>query len=122
MLSGDYDMALLSRNHLFDVADPISYLTADYTCGGGYNLSHYCNKDLDAKVKEAGSTVDSAERYALYAEIAKELKDKAVSVWLVHEQRVDAVSKKVVNFHTHPHQHYALTKDISIVSKGAAAK
>lgn len=122
MLSGEYDMALLSRNHLFDVADPIGYLTSDYTCGGSYNLSHYCNPELDAKVKKAGSIVDQAERHALYAEIGKELKEDAVSVWLVHEQRVDAVSKNVSNFKVHPHQHYALTKDVSLVTKGAAAQ
>ena len=52
LLSGDYDMVLSQRNRLIDIADPIGFLTADYTCEGSYNLSHFCDEDYDALIAE----------------------------------------------------------------------
>lgn len=114
MLSGDFDIALLSRNHLYDIADPFGFLASDYTCAGSYNLSHYCNKDVDAKVEEAGASVDIPDRHSVYADIARRLQDEAVNVFLVHEQAIDAVSKKVANYRPHPHDSYLLTKDVAL--------
>lgn len=91
LLAGNYDMVLSQRNRLIDIADPIGFLTADYTCDGTYNLSHFCNKDYDATIAKAAKTADAEERYRLYAEAGKILQDQAVNVWLVNEQAIDAV-------------------------------
>ena len=91
LLSGNYDMVLSQRNRLIDIADPIGFLTADYTCEGTYNLSHFCNAEYDKKIAQAATTADSAERYRLYSEAGQILQDQAVNVWLVNEQAIDAV-------------------------------
>ncbi|APX02956.1 ABC transporter substrate-binding protein [Arthrobacter sp. QXT-31] len=91
LLSGNYDMVLSQRNRLIDIADPIGFLTADYTCDGTYNLSHFCNAEYDKKITQAATTADSQERYRLYAEAGQILQDQAVNVWLVNEQAIDAV-------------------------------
>ena len=91
LLSGNYDMVLSQRNRLIDIADPIGFLTADYTCEGTYNLSHFCNAEYDKKIAQAATTADSEERYRLYAEAGQILQDQAVNVWLVNEQAIDAV-------------------------------
>lgn len=91
VLAGNYDMVLSQRNRLIDIADPIGFLTADYTCDGSYNLSHFCNEDYDATVAKAAKTADADERYRLYAEAGTILQDQAVNVWLVNEQAIDAV-------------------------------
>ncbi|MDQ0819898.1 peptide/nickel transport system substrate-binding protein [Arthrobacter sp. V4I6] len=91
LLAGNYDMVLSQRNRLIDIADPIGFLTADYTCDGTYNLSHFCNKDYDATIAKAATTADADERYRLYAEAGQILQEQAVNVWLVNEQAIDAV-------------------------------
>ncbi len=91
LLAGNYDMVLSQRNRLIDIADPIGFLTADYTCDGSYNLSHFCNEDYDATIAKAAKTADADERYRLYAEAGQILQDQAVNVWLVNEQAIDAV-------------------------------
>ena len=91
LLSGNYDMVLSQRNRLIDIADPIGFLTADYTCDGSYNLSHFCNAEYDKKVAQAATTAGAEERYKLYAEAGQILQDQAVNVWLVNEQAIDAV-------------------------------
>jgi len=91
LLSGNYDMVLSQRNRLIDIADPIGFLTADYTCDGTYNLSHFCNAEYDKKIAQAATTADAEARYKLYAEAGQILQDQAVNVWLVNEQALDAV-------------------------------
>jgi peptide/nickel transport system substrate-binding protein len=114
MLAGDYDLALLSRNHLTDIADPIGFLTADYTCDGGYNISHFCDPEIDAKIAAANEMTEAADRNEVYAEVASRLRDEAVTVFIVHEQAVTAYAKSVKGFVDDPLARYAVTKDVTV--------
>ncbi|MGI9416847.1 MAG: ABC transporter substrate-binding protein [Geminicoccaceae bacterium] len=117
LLSGDYDMFVLSRGYLSDVADPIGFLTADYSCDGGYNLSHFCDPAIDEKIDAASAVEDDAERYALYKDIAAELHARAVTVFVVHQQRSDAHAANVKNYRVHPDGHYLFTSDLDIADQ-----
>ena len=114
LYAGNFDLFLMSRNHLTDVADPIAFLTADYTCDGGFNVSKYCDPAVDALVDEARATEDPTARNALYAEVATKLQDDAVTAFLVHVQHIEGVSQKVQNYRVHPLGHYLLVPDLSV--------
>jgi peptide/nickel transport system substrate-binding protein len=113
LLSGDYDMVLSQRNRLIDIADPIGFLTADYTCEGTYNLSHFCDEEYDRLVEEAAGTADTAQRYELYARAGEILEEQAVNVWLVNEQAVDAVRADLQNHRQDPLSRYVLRAETS---------
>jgi peptide/nickel transport system substrate-binding protein len=115
MLSGNFQAALLSRNILGDMPDPLGYLTADYTCKGGYNLSHVCDPKLDALVAKAASTKDTKARYALYAQAAAQLQSQAVDVFLFHETESVAVASSVKGYAISPY--YTLTAGLSLGTK-----
>lgn len=112
LLGGDYDIALLSRNHLTDIADPIGYLTADYTCEGTYNISQFCDPAVDARVEAANGESDPAARHVIYAELAEELQAEAVTVFLVHEQTLAVHRTTVEGFVDDPLARYAITTDV----------
>jgi peptide/nickel transport system substrate-binding protein len=114
MLAGDFDLALLSRNHLTDIADPIGFLTADYTCDGGFNLSHYCDPAIDARIAAANELAEPEQRNAVYAEVASHLQDEAVTVFLVHEQSIAAHADTVKGFVDDPLGRYTATKNVTI--------
>jgi peptide/nickel transport system substrate-binding protein len=114
LLNGSYDMALLSRNHLTDIADPAGFFEADYTCNGTYNISHYCDPAFDAKVAEAENAKDPAARYAIYAGLAKQLQQQAVTVFLVNDKTIAARRSGVQNFVDDPLGRYALTPQLSL--------
>ena len=114
LYAGNFDLFLLSRNYLLDVADPIGFLTADYTCEGGFNLSNFCDPAVDALVDEARGTADPAARNALYAKVAAQLQDEAVTVFLVHVQNIDVVSERVRNYRIHPLAHYVLVPELGL--------
>jgi peptide/nickel transport system substrate-binding protein len=109
VLAGNYDMLLSQRNRLIDIADPIGFLTADYTCAGTYNLSHFCDPEYDRTIAEAAKTVDTGQRYELYAKAGQILKDQAVNAWLVNEQATDAVRTNVLSYAQDPLSRYVLT-------------
>ena len=109
VLAGNYDMILSQRNRLIDIADPIGFLTADYTCKGTYNLSHFCNEEYDAIIAEAARTSNTEERYKLYAKAGQILDDQAVNLWLVNEQATDAVRSNVLSYVQDPLSRYVLT-------------
>ncbi|WP_175873087.1 ABC transporter substrate-binding protein [Burkholderia sp. BCC0397] len=114
MISGTYDMALLSRGYLTDVADPGGFLAADYSCRGSYNMSHYCSKEIDEQISKATFLSDSQARYAIYAQLAKKLFDEAITVYLVNETSADAVSERLKNYKMHPLAYYLMTKDLTV--------
>lgn len=79
LLEGKFDAVIASRNYQFGAADPVSFLSSDYTCEGSYNLSLYCNAEVDAAVDKALSIADTDKRYAEAANIgAMIVKDNAV--------------------------------------------
>ena len=88
VLAGNFDLFLLSRSYLTDVNDPVSYLTSDYSCTGNYNISHFCDPAVDAKLKEAIANEDAEARYAIYRDIATRLQADAVDVFLYNPQEM----------------------------------
>ncbi|HMF69231.1 MAG TPA: ABC transporter substrate-binding protein [Phyllobacterium sp.] len=113
LLSGNFDMALMSRGYTTDVAEPVGFLNADYTCGGSYNISHYCNEETDKLIKSAYTVAEPDKRYAIYKEAVRKLYEEAVSVFLIHETVFDAYSDKLENYKPHPLNYYVLTKDLA---------
>lgn len=111
VLAGNYDMLLSQRNRLIDIADPIGFLTADYTCKGTYNLSHFCNAEYDQIIAQATTTSNAEERYKLYARAGEILNDQAVNAWLVNQQATDAVRSNVLSFVQDPLSRYVLTAE-----------
>lgn len=114
MIVGKYDVALLSRSHLTDVADPLAFLTSDYTCKGGYNLSQYCDTTMDEALSKATNEADPAKRHQIYAAAAKSLQEQAVNVFIIHERGNDAVSSKVKGYALHPLYHYTLSAGLAV--------
>lgn len=114
LLSGNFDAALLSRGYLVDVADPAGYFNSDWTCGGVYNIAHYCDKQTDQMIKDAAATQDQDSRNQKYADIATRLQSQAASVFLVHEEETWGLQTNVKGFKPHPLDYYVLTADLSV--------
>jgi peptide/nickel transport system substrate-binding protein len=109
-----YDMAMMSRGHQLDVADPIGFLQADYTCDGSFNMSHVCNPEIDALLENAAGIVDNDSRYDIYKQVATWLQEEAITVFIVHNSETNAARNNVEGFRTHPQGHYYLTKELHL--------
>jgi peptide/nickel transport system substrate-binding protein len=114
MLSGNFDMAFMSRGYMTDVPEPAGFLNADYSCGGSFNISHYCTTEMDALVKRVYQMTDQKQRYELYRRAAEKLQSEAISVYIVHETLYNAYSRKVKNYRPHPLNYYEITPAVSL--------
>ncbi|WP_062206037.1 ABC transporter substrate-binding protein [Aureimonas sp. AU12] len=109
LLAGHFDLALLSRGYLTDVAEPIGFLAADFACGGSYNLAHVCRPEIDEALRRARADDDPERRFALYREVAGIVVHESVVVPIVHETTFDAVSARVEGAVSHPLNYTTLT-------------
>ncbi|MGN8116728.1 ABC transporter substrate-binding protein [Labrys sp. 22185] len=76
------------------------------------NISGFCDKDIDAKMQKAldlGVT-DQKAADKMWAEIDKQITDKAPAVGLFTPKRLDFVSKRVGNFKFNPQFNWMVTQ------------
>ncbi|MER7621167.1 ABC transporter substrate-binding protein [Streptomyces sp. NPDC126503] len=95
LLAAKFDAAVVSRNMMLDTGDPVTVLASDHTCGGSYNLSFLCDKNVDRLVAAARAESDPAKRQdaALTAEAAILKTDAEIP--LVHLKVVSGISTSV---------------------------
>lgn len=113
LLNGEFDAVLASRNYQTGAADPVSYLSSDFSCEGSYNLSLYCNPEIDAAIEETSKISETTKRYTSAAEIgAKVVADNAV-IPVAHEYSLITYNKlDGVSFD--PFERKLITKDTKI--------
>ncbi|GAA1474982.1 ABC transporter substrate-binding protein [Corynebacterium felinum] len=118
LLAGDFDAVIASRNYQLGAADPVSFLSSDYTCEGGYNLSMYCNEEIDKEINDAMNIADLDARYTRAAEIAgKIVADNAV-IPLAHEYSL-IVFKDLEGVTIDPFERRLITEKLAKADAGA---
>lgn len=113
--AGDFDIFIVSRNHLLDNYDPEGFLRADYSCEGSYNLGGYCNPQVDALLAQARTLSELSARYALYRQIQQILVvDDVASIWTDYPAQILGYRKGVLNYQPHLLEHYLLTPELDL--------
>ena len=115
VLAANFDIFIASRSHLLDNYDPEGFLHADFSCEGSYNLSHYCNEEVDQLLAEARSTADSDARFELYRQIQTIIVEQDVAnVFLNYTEQIYGYREGVLNYQPHPLEYYGLTPELDI--------
>ncbi|MEM7031218.1 MAG: ABC transporter substrate-binding protein [Chloroflexota bacterium] len=113
--AADFDIFIVSRGHLLDNYDPEGFLQADFACGGGYNLNHYCNETVDNLLAEARATADSGARFEIYRQIQSIVVEEDVaSIFLNYTEEIDGYRAGVLNYRVHPLGYITLTADLDV--------
>ena len=104
---GDFDVLLAQTGLGPGSTDPQSYLAQRHRCdaipraendGAGANYERFCDPRVDALLDEAGRTLDTARRRALYASVLGTLNDRVVAIWLYDRGRYDAYRARVAGY------------------------
>lgn len=85
-LDGAFDAFILSRATVLDSGDPVAYLVSDFSCEGGFNLSQFCDPEVDRllDVAAAAPAGEERQRATMAAEAAILARDAAVP--MLHER------------------------------------
>jgi peptide/nickel transport system substrate-binding protein len=114
LLAGEFDAVLMSRSYGQDTADPLSYLAADFGCDGGYNLSLFCDPEVDAQLVAASQLSDVDARQAAALRVENRVLASDVVVPLVHERTRFGVSKEVSGLADDPWERAIITRDTAL--------
>jgi len=104
---GDFDVLLAQTGLGPGSTDPQSYLAQRHRCdaipraendGAGANYERFCDPRVDALLDEAGRTLDTDRRRALYAQVLGTLNDRVVAIWLYDRGRYDAFRARVAGY------------------------
>ena len=93
--AGDYQVARLGWIADYPIMD--NFLYPLFKTGSADNFSNYSNPEVDSKLEEARTTVDDAERVALYQEIEKIVGEDAAVVPMFYYKHTRVASDRVVN-------------------------
>lgn len=97
--NGNYQASLFAWSGR---TDPDGNIGPFMACGGGLNDPHYCSAEVDKALAAARGSAVPEERRAYYATAAAHYLDDLPIVYLYHETRLFAVSKKLQGFVAHP--------------------
>lgn len=88
-----------------DNGDPDNFfflLGCDAARPGGQNLSKWCNKEFDDRLKKARTIADKAERTKLYEEMQVIVKEEAPWFTIAHSVVYEPTRKEVVGYKISP--------------------
>lgn len=114
MLAGAFDAVIISRGILLDTGDPLSFLSADFTCEGGYNIAQACNADVDELVADSLQLPAGTERQQATMDVEAAVLQLDMAVPLVHERVIwgdagtftgivfDPLERRAINQYTKP--------------------
>jgi peptide/nickel transport system substrate-binding protein len=88
-----------------DYPAPSNYITTLFSCASTGNYSHFCDHEIEARIRRA-LTVPTSDPYAanqLWAQIDRAIVDQAPVVPLITHKRLAFVSKRVGNYEYIPH-------------------
>ncbi|HSD80710.1 MAG TPA: ABC transporter substrate-binding protein, partial [Solirubrobacteraceae bacterium] len=89
---------------VLDYPSPTNILDPLLICGRPENVGSFCDRGLDARIRQAGrlQTTDQAAAAQLWAQIDRAITDQAPWVPISNFARVAFVSERVGNFQYHP--------------------
>ena len=109
---GEYRKRMQAGEHITgqlgwtgDNGDPDNFFFlqgCDAARPGGQNLSKWCNKDFDDKLKKARTLTDKAERTKIYEEMQVIMKDEAPIMTIAHSVVFAASTANVEDFRLSP--------------------
>jgi peptide/nickel transport system substrate-binding protein len=83
-----------------DSAGPMNFLTPLVSCAGPINLSHFCDKGIDAAIRDAAAAQPS-DAVAKWRRVEDELASQSPTVPLVSQNAVSLTSERVGNYQFH---------------------
>lgn len=114
MLAGGFDAVIYSRGTLLDTGDPLSFITSDFTCDGGYNVARLCDAGVDKIVKDGLQFPTGEERQKATMDAEAAILQLDAAIPLVYPRVVqgeagtwtgfvrDPLERRLITEHTKP--------------------
>lgn len=113
-LDGAFDAFILSRATVLDSGDPVAYLYSDFSCAGSFNISQFCNTDVDTALAEAGALPAGPERRAAIMEVEALILANDAAIPMLHERVIQGEAAGVTGAVRDPRERALITNKTSV--------
>ncbi len=113
-LAGKFDAFILSRATVLDSGDPVAYMYSDFSCDGSFNISQFCNPDVDAALAAAASIPAGSERRAAILQAEKLILEADAAVPMLHERVIQGEQTDVTDAARDPRERLLVTPDTRV--------
>lgn len=113
-LEGRFDAFILSRATVLDSGDPVSYMYSDFACEGSFNISQFCDPQVDAALAAASATDPGAERRAAILEAERLILEKDAAIPMLHERVIQGESARTVDAARDPRERTLITAQTTV--------
>ncbi len=108
-LAGVFDAFILSRATVLDSGDPAAYMYSDFACDGSFNISQFCDPQVDTALADAAATDPGDNRRTAILEAEKLILEKDAAVPLLHERVIQGESENVTGVARDPRERTLIT-------------
>lgn len=113
-LAGKFDAFILSRATVLDSGDPAAYMFSDFSCKGSFNISQFCDPEVDSALAAASAIPAGKERRSAIAAAEALILSKDAALPLLHERVIQGESSKVRNVERDPRERALITSRTGI--------
>ena len=113
-IAGKFDAFILSRATVLDSGDPVAYRFSDFACKGSFNISQFCDADVDAALTKAAAIPAGPERRAAIAAAEALILANDAAVPLLHERVIQGESARVRDVERDPRERALITSKTGI--------
>ena len=108
-LEGRFDAFILSRATVLDSGDPVAYMYSDFACEGSFNISQFCDAEVDAALAAASATEPGDARRAAILEAERLILEKDAAVPMLHERVIQGESAGITDVARDPRERILIT-------------
>ncbi|MFT4235730.1 MAG: ABC transporter substrate-binding protein [Microbacterium sp.] len=113
-LDGAFDAFILSRATIIDSGDPVAYLTSDFSCEGTFNISQFCDPEVDALIQAASETDAGDARRAAIMRAEAAILSRNVVIPMLHERVIQGEAAGVTGVDRDPRERTLITVQSSV--------
>ncbi len=113
-IDGAFDAFILSRATVIDSGDPVAYLMSDFSCDGTFNLSQFCDEDVDELIRIASETEAGDERRNAIMLAEAAILSRHAAVPMLHERVIQGEVAGVSGVDRDPRERTLITNTSQI--------
>lgn len=108
-LDGAFDLFILSRATIIDSGDPVAYLASDFSCEGTFNISQFCDPEVDALIQQASETDAGPERREAIMRAEAAILSRDAAIPMLHERVIQGEAAGVSGVDRDPRERTLIT-------------
>lgn len=113
-IDGEFDAFILSRATVLDSGDPVAYMYSDFACDGSFNISQFCDPEVDAALDRAAQTAPGEERQEAIMEAEALILREDAAIPMLHERVIQGEASGVSDVDRDPRERTLITNSSSV--------